>query len=233
MLLLPGDIHVGWKGIVYANAAARYVGCPVYVCCGNHEAYHSDLSRLIPALRSEATNTGGLVTFLEQDRADIELHGRRLVLLGATLWTDYEVNGDAAFAMVAARQAMSDHRLISHGGAAFTPEVARQIHLNTRAWLAREAARTRDEGDLLVVMTHHAPIPDANPPQFQGGELSPAFVSDMRQEIIDWKPDLWVWGHSHFSMEDRLGCTRLLSAQRGYIGVEPDAQVFRPAVVTV
>lgn len=233
LLLLPGDIRIGSEAIVYADAAARYLGCPAYVCCGNHEAYRSDLLRLMPALRSAAANSGGRVTFLERDRTDIEFHGRRVAILGATLWTDYEVNGDAAFAMMAAEQALNDHRLIMYGGSVFTPELARQIHLETRAWLAREATRARDEGNFVIIMTHHAPIPDANPPRYEGGELAPAFVSDLRSEILDWKPDLWVWGHTHFSMEDQLGGTKLSSAQRGYIGIEPDVQLFRPAVVTV
>jgi hypothetical protein len=82
-------------------------------------------------------------------------------------------------------------------------------------------------------MTHHAPIPEANPPRHQGGALSPAFVSDLRQEILDWAPDLWVWGHTHHSMETTLGRTKLVSAQRGYIGDEEGADRFLPALVEI
>jgi hypothetical protein len=82
-------------------------------------------------------------------------------------------------------------------------------------------------------MTHHAPIPDANPPVYRGGDLAPAFVSDMRAEIQTWAPDLWAWGHTHYSMEDRIGRTQLVSAQRGYLGMEPGAESFVPVVITV
>jgi hypothetical protein len=86
---------------------------------------------------------------------------------------------------------------------------------------------------VVVVVTHHGPIPDANPPQYRGGELVPAFVSDLRSEILEWQPDLWVWGHTHHSMRDRLGRTELVSAQRGYIGSEEGADSFVPELVLI
>jgi predicted phosphohydrolase len=233
LLLLAGDIHVGVGAIAYADAAAEYLGCPAYMCAGNHDGYSSDLSSLIPGLRDAAARTSGRVSFLEKDRVDLAVWGRRLAILGATLWTDYNVNGDEHAAMIAARQALNDHRLIRYGRSRFAPVHARAIHHDTRAWLGREVVRARDGSDVVVIMTHHAPIPDANPPQYRGGELAPAFVSDLRQEILDWQPDVWVWGHTHFSMRDRLGRTELVSAQRGYIGSEEGAERFVPTVAEV
>jgi predicted phosphohydrolase len=233
LLLLAGDIHVGTDGITYADAAARYLGCPAYVCSGNHDGYSSDLLRLIPALREGAVRTGGRVSFLEKDRVDLSVRDRRVAILGATLWTDYRANGDEPLAMIAAGRALNDHRLIRYGGDRFTPAQVRAIHLETREWLGHEAITARNEVDLVVIMTHHGPIPDANPPQYRGGELATAFASDLRQEILDWRPDLWVWGHTHYSMRDRFGRTELVSAQRGYVGSEPGAEEFVPMVVEV
>lgn len=233
LLLLPGDIHVGTRAIEYADAAARYLECPAFICAGNHEFYHGDLAQLLLALGRAAAQTSGRVTFLERDRVDIAVRGRRITVLGATLWTDYEVNGNAPLGILAAGRALSDHRLIVNGADLFTPEHARQIHFKSRAWLAGEALWSRDQADLVVVMTHHAPIPDANPPHYRGGDLAVAFVSDMRREILSWQPDLWVWGHTHYSMRDQLGRTQLVSAQRGYIGSEAGAASFVPAIVTI
>jgi hypothetical protein len=93
--------------------------------------------------------------------------------------------------------------------------------------------RARGEADVVVIATHHAPLLEANPPQHQGGELTPAFVSDLRQEILDWAPDLWVFGHTHFSMRDRIGKSELVSCQRGYVGIEAGADIFVPELVLV
>jgi len=231
LLLLAGDIHVGTLGIAYADSAARYLGCPAYFCCGNHEAYKGDLLRLLQALRDAATLTDGRVTFLEKERVDVEVGKRRVAILGATLWTDYRVNGNEHMGMREAAHALNDHRVISYGRHRFTPAQARSIHLETRAWLRDEIPRARDQVDVVIVVTHHAPIPDANPPQYRGGELSPAFVSDMRSEILQWQPDLWVWGHTHYSMRDRIGRTECVSAQRGYLGTDEGADRFVPMVI--
>ena len=233
LLLLAGDIDIGTRGVTYAEVAASYVGCPSCVTIGNHEGYQGDPLSLIPALRDAAARTSGRVSFLEKERADFTIQGRRLAVLGAALWTDYRVNGDEQAAMIAAGQALTDHHLIHHGIHRFTPAQARAIHHEARDWLSREAMRARDEADVVVIMTHHAPIPDANPLQYRGGELAPAFVSDLREEILEWQPDVWVWGHTHFSMRDRIGRTELVSAQRGYVGIEAGADSFAPELVLV
>jgi len=233
LLLMPGDLHIGTECIAYADTVAQYLGCPTYVSAGNHEIYRGDLHRLIPELRNVAARTKGRVVFLEDERADIEIRGRRVAILGSMLWTDYRANGDEPLAMLAAEGALNDHRLIRYRGERFTAAHARAMHTESRAWLGREAVLARDEVDVVIVMTHHGPIPDANPPQYRGGELAPAFVSDLRQEILDWEPDLWVWGHTHFSMQSEFGATRLVSAQRGYIGQEPGAERFLPAIIEV
>lgn len=59
-------------GVDYAASAARYRGgCPALMVAGNHESYGRDLKTLLPALRNAAAETGGLVRFLEQERADL------------------------------------------------------------------------------------------------------------------------------------------------------------------
>jgi hypothetical protein len=194
LLLLAGDLHIGTRGITDAEAAASYLGCPSCVTIGNHEGYQGDPLSLVPALRGAAAGTRGRVRFLEKERGDFTIQGRRLAVLGAALWTDYRVNGDEQAAMIAAGQALTDHRLIRYGSHRFTPVQARAIHHDTRAWLRREVERARQEADVVVVVTHHGPIPDANPPQYRGGELVPAFVSDLRSEILEWQPDLWFGG---------------------------------------
>jgi Icc-related predicted phosphoesterase len=89
----------------------------------------------------------------------------------------------------------------------------------------------RADADLVVVMTHYPPVIEANPPEHIGDERSAAAGSNMRAEIIQWQPDLWVWGHTHCSMTAEFGRTRLVSAQRGYFGQDDGAEDFEPAVV--
>ena len=67
--------------------------------------------------------------------------------------------------------------------------------------------RTAEPEAKIVIATHHAPVLDANPPQYRGGALAPAFVSDLRGELDCWRPNLWVFGHTHHNLDQMIGET--------------------------
>lgn len=234
LVVMAGDIGLGRDGITYADRAALFIGRRVVYVMGNHEAYGHDLADLVPELRAAAEATCGRVVFLENGSATFDLPDGRLHVLGCTLWTDYTLHGSPDEAMAAAEAALNDHRRVRFRGGRLSPSDALRFHDESRKWLGTEVARLRaEEGDdaRLLIVTHHAPVSEANPPQFQGGKLCPAFASDMRAEIVEWRPAAWIWGHTHRSMDTTFGSTRLLSAQRGYVCDEPGSDVFLPAIV--
>jgi len=240
LAVLAGDIDIGHHSIVYAEQVAEFLAVPVVLVMGNHEAYGGrDLDLLVPEMQAAARGTAKRVNFLENASVRFDFEGRAVHVLGCCLFTDYAVNGggdvDLAYAMRDAAASLNDHARIVDGGRLFTPDMARRRHAVSRAWLGDEIASIRaGEADAtLVVVTHHAPIPDANPPEYRGGRLAPAFVSDLRPEIEAWQPDIWIWGHTHYSMDRTAGCTRLVSAQRGYVCVESGADEFVPVIVEI
>ena len=242
LLVLAGDIGLGTRGITYADQVSQFLGTPVVYVAGNHEFYgRRDIAMLLPELHQAAAATEGRVTFLENEATQFDFPGGRLHVLGCTLWSDYALNGDGdgddmsiVFAIRAARNGLNDHQgAILKGGTNFTPEMALEMHRASLASLDGEVTRIRkeDQDARILVITHHAPIPEANPQQFRGGELAPAFVSDLRPQIARWRPAAWIWGHTHFSVRTQLGGTLLASAQRGYIGYEePGASAFPVAI---
>lgn len=238
LLILAGDIsHHPGDSIRYAEAAGRYCGCPAVVVPGNHDYYGLDMTGALADLRQAAAETGGAVALLDTDRVDFTFGGRRVAVLGATLWTDYCLNGasDAAIAdaMRVAGSSLKDHsQIYIRGNQRFTPEHAREQHQAARAWFARELPKARNEADVVVSVSHHAVIgQEACAVEFRGGVLDPAFASDLRAEIAQWQPDLWISGHTHHSFDICIGRSRFVSAQRGYVGVEPGAEDFVPLVV--
>lgn len=214
VMLIAGDTHPGTGAIQYADEVARYARCHVVLCAGNHEAYGWDLTALTPALREAAAATEGRVTFLEQDTSSLRIRDRRIVVHGATLWTDFRVHGSQWQGMHSAQREMSDYRKISFGGHGFRPTDAADIHQETRAWLAAELALARQGADAVIIMTHHCPCPEF----VAYDRCPPAYVSNMWREINSWHPDLWVWGHTHFPVRGKSGTTLLVSAPRGYLG---------------
>jgi predicted phosphodiesterase len=243
LVVMAGDIDLDCHGITYADRVSLFIGAQVVYVMGNHEAYQGrDLDLLLPELHHAAAATCGRVTFLENEAAVFDFRGERLHVLGCTLWTDYAIyaGGDRDQAVTAAMRdagrGLNDHRLISLGGIRFSPEMARQLHNVSRQWLGREVARIRaaegDEAKVLIV-THHAPVAEASPPQYRGGSLTPAFASDLTAEIAEWQPTAWIWGHTHHSMSTQIGKTRLLSSQRGYVCVEAGTEDYVPLVTEI
>lgn len=240
LVVLAGDIDIGSKSIVYADQVSRFLNVRAVSLAGNHEGYgRRDLNLLIPELRAAAASTEGRVTFLENESVTFDFDGQRLHVLGCTLWTDYAVNGaepgDIERAMRNAEDGLNDHRLIVQDGRVFTPQDALARHLESRAWLAMEIARIQSEDGpeaRILVVTHHAPVPEANG-EFMGGKLSAAYASDLRQEIAHWRPDAWFFGHTHYSFDMMVGPVRVVSAQRGYVCREPGAEDFVPRMVEI
>ncbi len=202
LLVLAGDIH-SHDG---ALAAFRDWPVPVVYVAGNHEAYGTNLNGLLDHLRQEAQDHN--IHFLEL--RGLELQGVRI--LGATMWTDYELMGTAHAAMAHAQRNLMDHRAIGSGNGLFTPEKALERHRNSLTWLRAHLAQPF-EGKTVVV-THHGPHPDGVAPQYKGDPLNGAFFSDLRHLMGD--VDLWVHGHTHSTVDLQEGRCRVLANPRGY-----------------
>lgn len=234
LVLLAGDIGVGAEAVRYAAAVQDYVRAPVVMVAGNHELYGHDLPLMLEEMKGLARELG--VHLLEREAADLVIAGRRVRVLGATLWTDFELFGQGgvcAAAMSDAARAMTDFRIIKLNGSRFRPEDAANLHAATRAWLSEAVPAARATADSVIVLTHHAPTPLGNPPQHRTSELAPAFASDLEDDIQKWEPDLWVFGHTHHSINTRIGHTRIVAAQRGYVGIEAGAESFRPPIIEI
>lgn len=236
-MVLAGDIDLGPHAINYADQVSLFLNVPVVAVLGNHEGYDGhDLETGLQSLRADAQATNGRVSFLENDLKVFDFSWGRLHVLGCTLWTDYQLLGTPEASMREAAAGLNDHRLIRLYGKCFAPEDALKFHKASRAWLAAEVGRIRTkegpEANILIV-THHAPHGDGNAPRYRGGGLSPAFASDMTEEIKAWRPAAWIFGHTHHSCRLDVDGVSVVAAQRGYIGKEAGAETFRPAVIEI
>lgn len=201
VVVVAGDIHSHTRAL----PLLRELGVPVVYVAGNHEFYGQELYGTIDALRGNASPP---VQFLEQR---VWHHGRTR-FLGVTLWTDYALYGNATLAQALASRAMADHRLIALNDKVFSPQDALARHHDSVRWLRRELA-VPHEGPTVVV-THHGPHPEGIAPQFRGDSLTPAFFSDLRSLMP--LVDLWVFGHTHDSVDVQEGRCRVVANPRGY-----------------
>jgi Icc-related predicted phosphoesterase len=118
--------------------------------------------------------------------------------------------------MMNTRARMNDFRLVLFRGHILRPEDTLELHRASRAWLDARL-RVPHDGPTIIV-THHAPSERSQPHQFIGGELAPAFTSDLEDLVQMYQPDLGIHGHTHWSVDYQIGKTRIYSNQRGYPG---------------
>jgi Icc-related predicted phosphoesterase len=221
VVVLAGDVHTGRNGIKWI--LQTFADRPVIYVLGNHEFYGQKIPKLISEIKEIAQGTN--VHVLENDRVEI----RGVIFLGATLWTDFRLNGDPVLAEVTAQTGMTDFRRIrvTPSYRRFGPADARRIHTQSLEWLAQQTAEGR--GKKIVVVTHHAPSPQSVPSPFRSDPLNPAYASNLEPFIAECGAVLWIHGHIHHRADFTVGGTRVVANPRGY-PIEPHTG-FDPSFV--
>lgn len=214
VVVLAGDIHLGVRGVEWAK---RHFTQPVVYVPGNHEFYKHNLTTLPAKLREAAA---GSVVRVLMDEA-VVLDGVRF--LGATLWTDFALDGCSPEAMRAAQQEMTDYQKIRIGTRYHRarPVDTRAAHLASRSFLKASLAQPFDGP--TVVVSHHAPSRLSVAEQYRGDVLSAAYASEL-DDLFGPGANLWLHGHMHHSCEYAQQATRVACNPRGYApkDVNPD-----------
>ena len=227
-IVLAGDIARPTE----AQAWARRLGKPVIYVPGNHEFYGGSVDGTLRAMR--ALSAGTNVHVLEADELIVD--GVRF--LGATLWSDFSVVGEAergqaqelAVAMI---RDFSRIRADASAERLFSPDDSTALFRRSTAWLERKLAQSFDGP--TVVVTHHAPSRQSVHVRFAGSPLNACFVSDAEHLMGDERVALWIHGHTHDSFDYRVAGTRVLCNPRGYVknGINENAGFAADLVVQV
>ena len=210
IIVLAGDIHSGTRGVEWARR--QFPITPVLYVPGNHEFYGREIQLTLSDLQRAGRRFG----------VDV-LHGRGIVVggirfLGATLWTDFALNGaDAqsiARAMSDAKYGMSDFSVIRHEAhGLFRPEDARAMHIEQAGWIG-ERIRDYFPGPTVLV-SHHLPHPRSIHRKYLGSTLNPSFASDLSR-LMGSPVAVWIHGHTHDSCDYVEEGTRVVCNPRGY-----------------
>ena len=196
------------------RAAQRWAGAQIVYVPGNHEFYGSDIDAGRAKLAERCERLG--VALL----APGTFEHRNVRFIGATLWTDFGLDGVAAEpgAHRAAR-AMRDfdgHILHARGTGRWTTRASARRHEKERAFIERALDQAGRDNATAVVVTHHAPTARSIGARYQDHPTNPAFASDLEGLIARHQPALWVHGHVHTSVDVTLGATRVVANPGGY-----------------
>lgn len=216
-IVLAGDINVGMESFKEAKWLSKTTGKKVVFVAGNHEFYHEDINDLTKKFK-EMADLEENVFFLENDSLEFEIKGQKVRILGCSLWTDYKILGveNQIGSMLLANKSMNDHNFIMNNKRMFTPYDAAELHNTSKEFLISNLNDPYD--GITMVLTHHAPHMDFNPPNYRRGKMCGAFTSDLTDVIKTFQPDIWICGHTHYNEDFYIGKTRLISNQMGYHG---------------
>ena len=208
VVVFAGDIHLGESGVKWMTEHFSHL--PVVYVLGNHEYYRNSYPALLHKLKTLTLNTN--ISLLENE--SVEMEG--ITFHGATLWTDFELFGNAEVTGFEVQQRMNDYRLIRKdpGYSKLRPADTLVQHKATLRWLEKSLKESKTEKN--VVITHHAPSRKSVHPVFQNYLVSAGFASDLDDFILDTKPDLWVHGHLHYAVDYMIGGTRVICNPLGY-----------------
>jgi predicted phosphodiesterase len=229
VLVVAGDLITRMeRGVSWLRERVPDKPC-IYVP-GNHEFYGTDLDRTVEKAKEAAAGTNVFV---------LQNGTKRIgdtIFVGVTLWTDFNLFGNQRRAIGIAGDRMNDFKKIrmDRYRGRFRPGYALGRHLASRKFI--EAQLRKQRGDAkLVVVTHHAPVPELGfllaPPETaervsDETMLTAAYRSDMTDLMRPQPPaggknalrpaDIWAFGHTHEYFDAVVGSTRLVSNAKGY-----------------
>lgn len=209
VVIIAGDICEGLRNGVDWIVQQELNAKPVIYVPGNHEYYGFDFEVEREEGRAAAAAHSNIHLL---DRDAVMIGG--VAFLGATMWTDYRLFGDALVhrAMLSAEQAMNDHRYIRRNGRRWSTLDAIAEHEQSRTWLERLLEKLKVPS---VVVTHTAPSLKSIAAWYRDDPITAAFASNLDHLIGGVK--LWVHGHTHVGCDYAHGSSRVVGNPRGYV----------------
>ncbi|CAF2114860.1 unnamed protein product [Rotaria magnacalcarata] len=155
-------------------------------------------------------------------------------ILGTTLWT-YVPRESASkigrclndYSLISIRIEKKDGK--STRKRRITVDDTNEWHAQQLAWLREEIEKARNNGEHVVIITHHAPCRhDTCSIEDEESGLMDAFVNDHDTDCVD-PVRLWVYGHTDRSTDLTVSSTRIVSNQCGYVhencGYRPNMKI--------
>jgi predicted phosphodiesterase len=220
VLVIAGDYDRARLAV--PRARAQFPEIPLVMIAGNHEHYRNqksvrhDIASMREDSRRDREEHGMVTYFLENETIEITVAGEQLRLIGATLWTDFNVFNNQAGHISYAQIAMNDYVYIQgdrRGGHALDARETWEWFRESRRYI--ESELRKPFSGKTVVVTHHLPSIRSVAERFRTDALTAAFASDC-DDLLALGADLWVHGHTHDSADYIVGKTRVVCNPRGY-----------------
>lgn len=130
----------------------------------------------------------------------------RMTSLGQTRQTDV---------MNKVKKGINDFYVITNSeGERFTVRDCYNLGVEHYNWLS--ASLSKKSNLPTVVITHFSPSLQFSNQNYPLSEISAYFCNDYDDLISSYKPDFWLYGHTHFNFNQIHDSTQVISNQHGY-----------------
>jgi hypothetical protein len=149
------------------------------------------------------------------------------IFLGTTFWTDL-----SDLSEVDARVS-NDFRYIGfESKAPLQPYNVTALHKKAKQWLIEQLDLCQQQGKKAVVITHHLPTYKIILPQYQDSTENELFASHSDSLVTHPATLLWICGHTHGALQQRVGMAICTYNARGH-NHEPSIDSYNPGKTIV
>ena len=214
VIVLAGNIAISDAGMKWAESHFKNQAI-VYVA-GYHEFY----TKLSYKLERQLVNTAKELDIHFLNDGQCDLFG--IEFIGSILWTDFDLLSDQAMVVYDDKE-MSDYKKITVKKPTgqfrkLSPQDTLSAHKKSKIFL--EACFKRPHPKRVVV-THHAPSLKSINPVFATHRLTPCYASRLDELVKSSGAAYWFHGYTHYPINYKLGNTRVMTNQRGYLPYHP------------
>lgn len=203
LVIFAGDMCEG-RQIHILKEEVKGIDKPILYLAGNHEYWGKDAPGFNSWLIREMENVEN-VTVIEKNYF---VYGD-VIVMGGTLWTNLHNPNDALTAMYH----MADY---SHTEK-LTPDWSNEQHDSLVAFITECLKLPNFKGMKKVVATHHGPSFKAVNPKYRFDATNCGFFSNLDGILEEtWAPNIWIHGHSHSFLDQKIGNTRVIRNPFGY-----------------
>jgi len=204
LVIHAGDAGNGLESLILFAKQVKELNKPVLIIPGNHDLWNSDVLEVKQIFNDLGINYLDHDTIYEQDG---------ITFVGGTLFSNFRQNVVDPWIHDQIKENFScitDFRAIALNNKAITP--ADYVTLFNKT--LNNINKYRGQEDVVVV-THFPPNPECSHPIFSREDLPSGYFTN-NIDITGFK--LWLFGHTHFNMDQEIQGCRLISNAYGYPG---------------
>ena len=223
IVIFAGDIGTKMQGIIWiCNIAKNYPDKDFIYVCGNHEFYGTKSMKGLMWSITRHIRQSGLTNVHHLATKKKVIRG--IHFFGGTAWTD--LSGLSEYNRRIIYEGMNDFKYIGdyrrRGIWALNEWQKKHDHFRNTLHISLKPRNTN------VVISHHLPDISCTSSYYRDSSLNGAYASNLLDLFKNKNIKLWIHGHSHSFMDEKIKGVRCYRNPRGYIGYEPAANRFDP-----